>query len=247
MKEYSDEEKRWVRTVNENANLLTRTNREKIEYTEEVKYHAKSCPVGRLDGNSPCGCPTKPEKKSHFVNRPSLLKQLQDYSANRDADLEPKAARGAPRVKKAKLNPELNGFLTLDEITCDAYASLDRIFTAGDRDRRWLVENITYILQNLGSQTCYLIETGHPGLAKEVADLTDKWVRMAQNTLRQHVRDRMFDSTLCGNCGVGALSAPGTVNAGSVVRCLGTPATPPCGHEYPATEWLALYERGRHA
>jgi hypothetical protein len=228
-----------VQAVSDNCDLLTRTNREKIEFTEMVKYH-----TGPAHHADTCECPEKPERKARFVNRPALLDQLKNYSREKDCNLSPQAERQAPRVKKAKLNPELNGFLTLDEITVDIYSSLDKVFEKGERDRRWLVEPIHTILQGLPNQTSYLVALGHHDLAHEVRRLTDKWVDMARRTLNHTVPDTMFANTVCGNCG-GALVDVREPGQQPVVRCKGTPAEPPCGTEYPPSEWLKLYQGER--
>jgi hypothetical protein len=226
---FSKEEQGYIDTVAENCKLLVSGYRERSEYVDMVKYP---------DG-------TKPETRVRHIQRKGLLDQLEAYSKNRDADLSPKAARGAPRVKKAKLNPELNGFLTLDEITCDIYMSLDRIFEEAGRDRTYLSQPIRVVVGSLLVQLRYILDGGRPDLARQIAKLTVKWVDMARTTLNHKTGDAMFGDTVCGNCG-GALAGPNRVeDATAVVRCIGTPTEAPCGEEYPASEWLALYEKGR--
>jgi hypothetical protein len=224
---FTGEEQKYHDTVAENCKLLVSGYRERSEYVDMVKYP---------DG-------PKPETRVRHIQRRGLLDQLEAYSKNRDADLSPKAARGAPRVKKAKLNPELNGFLTLDEITCDIYMSLDRLFEEAGRDRTFLSQPIRVVVGSLPVQLRYIIESGRPDIARKIAGLTDKWVDMARRTLNQKVGDAMFGDTVCGNCG-GGLTAPARIEGeDAVVRCIGTPTEAPCGEEYPASEWLELYER----
>lgn len=240
----SKEEERYVETVMANCKLLVSGYRERIEYQEPVKYHSPDC-VRATMKVAECDCRVEMETRARHVQRRGLLDQLDDFTKNRDCDLSPKAARGAPRVKKAKLNPELNGYLTLDEITCDVYMSLDRIFEEAERDRTYLSQPVRVILPGLANQVRYMIDAGRPDLARQVSKLTRKWVDSAKRTLNHTVSDAMFGDVVCGNCG-GGLVGPGRVEGeGAIVRCAGSPAEAPCGQEYPASEWLELYEKGR--
>ena len=133
------------------------------------------------------------------------------------------------------------GFFTLDEITCDAYMSLDLIMTEAGRDRTWLSAPLKTVFEGLTYQVQQFAEA-RPDLARDTLKLTDKWVRQARAALRVTVSDAQFGSTVCGNCG-GGLSV--AWDNSSDVRCVGTPETPPCGETYPMSEWVALYERGK--
>lgn len=226
-------QREYIETVDANTKLLTTGYYEQVEYVEPRRY-----PDGQVVN----------EKRTRQVKRDGYLKQLEDFGNNRDCDLNPKAARGAPRVKKPKLNPELNGFLTLNEIICDINCQLDKIWDEVERDRTWLAQKPLIMLPALANQVRYILDTtgvDHTEVARRIARLTDKWVDMARRTLNHTVADTMFDGTVCSNCG-GALAVPARVEGmQTVVRCVGTPAAPPCGESYPASEWLALYERSQ--
>jgi hypothetical protein len=168
---------------------------------------------------------------------------LREFQANKDVDRNPKSERAAPRVKKPKLHPELNGFLTLDEIHCDAYMVLDRVFEQAGRDRTWLSQPLKMVLMGLGYQVRQFVED-QPELASEVLHATAKWVMLAKRTLALTVPDAIFGDTVCGICSGGLAIA---WDNSSDIRCVGTPATPPCGKVYPKTEWLALYEQQQRA
>jgi hypothetical protein len=214
---------------------------EQIQYTVAVKYHVDGCKQ-RLMGGA-CSCPTKDEKRSKYVKRDGLLDQLKDFQANKDVDRNPKAARGAPRVKKVKYMPELNGFFTLDEITTDAYMLLDRVYNEGGRDRTIVASPLKVILSNLTYQMTQINNAGHDDLVREVLTATDRWVLAARHTLNLTVAEAQFADMLCGNCGVGGLSI--AWDNSSEVRCIGTPAELPCGETYPMDSWIGLYEKGR--
>lgn len=221
-----------------NCQALGDGYKERVEYKIPVKYHDKATCTGGT-----CECPVKEESRTRMAKRPGLLEQLREYQQNRDTDRNPKAARGAPRVKKPKLHPELGGFLALDEITCDANMLLDRIFEEAGRDRTWLVERggIASVMNGLPYQVQQFVEA-RPDLARDVLKATDKWIRQAKAALRVSVADAMFEGYVCENCG-GALSV--AWDNSTDVRCAGSPETPPCGHTYPMSEWVQLYERGK--
>ncbi|MFF5973708.1 hypothetical protein ACFY7C_19485 [Streptomyces sp. NPDC012769] len=132
----------------------------------------------------------------------------------------------------------MTGFLTLDEITCEAYMLLDRIFEEADRDRTWLAVSIIAVFAGLHYQVTQFAEA-RPDLARDIVKATDKWVRQAKAALRVTVSDAQFGDTVCGNCGGGLAVA---WDNSSDVRCVGTPADAPCGETYPMSEWVALYE-----
>ena len=222
-----------VNRIEENCKLLYDGWRDRVEYKTPVKYHTTEC--AKL---AYCDCPTKDETRVRTVKRPSLLDQLKEYGANKDADLGPKAARGAPRVKTPKMHPELNGFLTLDEITCDAYMLLDRIFEDAGRDRTWLSMPLKAILQGLPYQVSQFAGQ-RPDLVRDIDRALCRWIAKAKATLSLTVSDAMFGDTVCGNCGGGLVVA---WDNSSAVKCVGTPSAPPCGETYPMEDWVALYE-----
>lgn len=229
--------KGMIERIDANCKTLYDGWREQVEYKVPVMYHG-ACE----DRNNPaCGCPTVDEVRVRQVKRPGLLEQLKEYTSNKDADLNPKAARGAPRVKTPKMHPELAGCLTLDEITCDAYTLLDKIFEEAGRDRLWLAQPLKAILQGLHYQVSQFAGE-RPDLARDVMKATDRWVAKAKASLKLTVSEAMFGDTVCGNCNGGLAVA---WDNSSDVRCIGTPAAPPCGTSYPMSEWVALYERGR--
>lgn len=220
--------------LEENCDLLVSGWSEKVEYKVPVTYHRTEC---TREGE--CECPVTNEKRTKVVKQKGLLAQLQEYTKHRDTDRGPKSERAAPRVKKPKLHPELNGFLALDEIHCDAYMVLDRIFEQAGRDRTWLTQPLKMVLMGLHYQVKQFIET-ELELAEEVQRATDKWVMTAKRALALTVPDAIFGDTVCGNCSGGLSIA---WDNSSDIRCVGTPATPPCGQVYPKTEWIALYEQ----
>jgi len=219
-----------------NCKLLNAGWSDRIEYTVPVKYHQADC-----DRRVACTtCPVVDEKRSRYVNRPGLLEQLREFQQSKDVDRNPKAARGAPRVKKPKMHPELAGFLVLDEITCEANTVLDRIFEEAGSDRTWLAIPISSILTGLDYQVKQFVDE-RPDLARQVLKLTDKWVRQARAALKLSVSDAMFGDTVCP-CG-GGLSIPWD-NSGAV-KCIGSPSAAPCGTEYGMDSWVELYEKGK--
>ncbi|GGR51830.1 hypothetical protein [Streptomyces roseolus] len=224
--------------LRENCATLGDGYRERVEYKLPVKYHDKDT----CTGGAECACPVREENRTRLVRRSGLLEQLREFQKNRDTDRNPKAARGAPRIKTAGRPPgDVTGFLALDEITCDAYMSLDLIFIEAGRDRTWLSAPLKGVFQGLPYQVAQFIDA-RPDLAHDTLKLTDKWVRQAKSALRVNASDAMFGDTVCGNCG-GGLSI--TWDNSSDVRCVGTPETPPCGETYPMSEWVALYEKGK--
>lgn len=220
-----------------NCDLLALGWDEMVTYKVTQKIHQSTDHIGKE-----CDCPTGQKERVKYVRRPGLLDQLREYQRNKDVDRNPKAARGAPRVKTPKTHPELAGFLTLDEITCDAYSKLDRIFEEAGRDRMYFVDrNFHSVINGLPYQVQQYIEA-RPDLARETLKLSERWVRQAKATLKMTVDDAMFEGVVCENCG-GALAV--AWDNQSDVRCIGSPADPPCGHTYPMSEWVALYERGK--
>lgn len=224
-----------------NCKMLGEGWHDKVEYEVPVVYHNRDvCDQVTLK----CGCPVKNEKRTRNVRRSGLLEQLREFQQNRDTDRNPKAERGAPRVKTAGKPPgDLAGFFTLDEITCEAYTLLDRVMEEAGRDRSWVCEPLKQILPGLPYQVNLFAEE-RPDLAREVISATDRWVSRAKQALRITVSDAMFGSTVCGNCN-GALAV--AWDNASDVRCIGTPELPPCGETYPMSEWLSLYEGQRRA
>ena len=226
-----------VQKIEENCELLTKGWSEKVDYSVPVVYHRVGC---RRSGVCQ-DCEVKTERRSKQVSHPGLLKQLKEYQKSCDTNRNPQAARGAPRVKTPKMHPELRGFFTLDEITCDAYSTLDRVYEEGGRDRGELALPIRNVFEGLTYQVAQFAEE-RPDLARQVMKATDKWVAQARQALNHSVSDAMFADTVCGNCGGGLTVA---WDNSSDVKCVGTPSAAPCGETYPMSEWLNLYEKGR--
>ena len=234
--------KRCHARISTNAGLLVSGWTERIDYVVEVATHecGRTAPLSTAH----CECPTEKEKRSRSVQRPGLLEQLSEFKKHKDTDREPKAERGAPRVKTAGRPPgDLQGFFTLDEITCDVYSTADRILEEAGRDRSYIAGlNVQQALLALPYQ-CSRFGDERPDLAHQLAKATDNWVGAAKRALRMTVSDAIFGDTLCGNCEVGGLAIAWDNN--SDVRCIGTPAQPPCGHVYPMSEWVSLYGQGK--
>lgn len=218
-----------------NCELLADGWREKVEYTTPVTYHREEC------GKPHCECPVVNEKRAHKARRPGLLEQLKDFQHHRDTDREPKSERGAPSKGKSQPPGEVHGIFTLDEITVDAYMTIDRILEDGGRDRLYASQPLREVLHGLGYQMHQIVDT-RPDLVREMVRATDKWIAMARRALRHTVSDAQFADTVCGNCG-GGLAVPWD-NSGEV-RCIGTPSEAPCGEFYPISEWVALYEKSK--
>ncbi len=213
----------WYDIISENVTLLVDGWREKVEYTVDVAG-AK-------------------EQRVNNVKRPGLLDQLADIKTHKDTDRNPKAERGAPRVKTAGKPPgDLAGMFTLDEITCDIYAFVDRLYEEADRDRSMASAPVREVLKGMLHHQVRVINEDHPHLIQSIIRATNKWVHQARSALRITVGDAQFGDTVCGNCSGGLAIA--WDNQGDV-RCVGTPSAPPCGETYPMSEWVSLYEKGR--
>lgn len=232
----SDEDYAIIKRIDDNCKLLASGYSERVEYKASLVYHRAICSKG-----TDCDCPRVIEDRVRRINRPSLIAQLKEWQQNCDVDRNPKAARGAPRVKTPRMHPELRGFFTLDEITCEAYTLFDRILEEGGRDRSFASAPIEYVINGMAYQMTHIIES-HPDLAQQLLKSTGKWVAQAKAALNQTVSDAMLGETVCGNCG-GGLSV--AWDNSSDVRCVGSPSEPPCGETYPMSEWVTLYERGK--
>lgn len=239
----SDEPRQLMERLTENVGLLVYGWREKIEYEVPVRYHDKGqCSfASRAKNGDVCSCPVRNEKRSRHIQVDCLLDQLKEYAKSKDVDRNPQAARQPPRVKKIKNNPELNGFFTLDEITCDAYMVIDKAYEEADLDRTVTSRPLTEVLGGLILKMGELAE-GRPDLVRDMVKATGKWVSMARHTLNMTVSEAQFSGTVCGNCQGGLAVA---WDNSSDVRCIGTPTAPPCGETYPMSEWVSLYEKGR--
>ncbi|MFD4474666.1 hypothetical protein ACFWPU_00915 [Streptomyces sp. NPDC058471] len=227
---------RTLKRIADNCVLMHNGWNDRVEYEQAIKYHTTECDT--LGG---CDCPTKNEKRAREVKRPGLLEQLKEYQQNKDVNRNPKAARGAPKIKTPKMHPELNGYLTLDEITCDAYMTLDRVLEEAGRDRLWLAQSLKGVFQGLHYQVAQFSET-HPDLVHEVDKALNRWINQAKTTLHMTVADAMFANMVCENCN-GALAI--AWDNSTDIRCIGSPSDPPCGHTYPRSEWITLYEKGK--
>lgn len=240
---YGSQEPVIVR-IRENAEVLGSGYNESVDYSLPVGYHSGGCPhtaaTGKVMGDCKPTCRVVNERRTRNIRRKSLLEQLQDYQANKDVDRNPKAARGAPRVKTPKMHPELAGFFALDEIVTDIYSTIDRAMAESGRDRNWVSSPTKYILAGLANQMTYLLDD-HADIVREVDRKLTGWVATARRTLKITVADAIFDGMVCGNCG-GGLASPNGNRGEASVRCVGTPDEPPCGHEYPMSDWLSLYE-----
>lgn len=234
------EQKDLMEKLYENVKQLAHGWREKTEYTVPIRYHITTCSVSnRIRNGDRCECPTKDEKRTRHIKVDGLLDQLKEYLKSKDVDRNPQAARQAPRVKKPKTNSDLNGFFTLDEITCDAYATIDRIYEDGGRDRMLATQPIHEVIGSLTYQMGQIVDS-RPDLVRDAIKATGKWVNMARRTLNLQVADAMFEGVVCDNCG-GALSI--AWDNASDVKCIGSPSAPSCGHTYPMGEWMSLYEK----
>ena len=238
----TEETKKLLHQIRQDCNLLAEGYDEKVEYKVPVAYHRDVCPI-RAKAKTSCECPVVNEDRVRWVKRPGLLGQLKNFQQNKDVDRNPKAARGAPRVKKPKMHPELAGFFTLDEICAEAYTVMDKVLEEGGRDRSWAAQNVVLAIAGLPGQLVHFAER-RPDLIATTAAATGGWRRKAEGALRLAVSDSIFEGTVCGNCG-GALSVPWSVDGDSEVRCIGTGVEPPCGETYPVSEWVRL-AKGRN-
>ena len=232
-----------LESLQENCKILADGYEESVDYKVPVAYHRSSCKYYTLKSTHPrnCECPVVHEARVRQIRRPGLLQQLKDYQKHKDVDRNPKAARGAPRVKTPKCHPELNGFFALDEITGDVYMTVDRALEEAGRDRSWATESVAIVVRNLPGQAAHFVEA-RPDIARHLARRSARWVETARRALKITVESAIFEGTVCGNCG-GGLSAPW--DGEGDVRCVGSPTEPPCGETYPMSEWITLYERGR--
>jgi hypothetical protein len=150
----SEEARNLVVRIDENCKLLYEAYLEKVEYSLGVAYHIELCPHhGRSTKPKDCPCEVVHEKRVRQVRRPGLLDQLREFAANKDTDRNPKAERGAPRVKTAGRPPgDMGGFFALDELECDIPAVADRFLEAVGRDRTWAAQSVRLILLGLAGQ-----------------------------------------------------------------------------------------------
>lgn len=235
-----------LRKIESNCKLLYGGYQEKVEYVIDVAYHRGECVhYGKSTRvKDDCDCPTAKEKRVRNVNRPGYLDQLHKFAQNKDTDRNPKAERGAPRVKVAGRPPgDMAGFFALDELSCNIVNVIDRALEEVGRDRTWACGPIHQVLAGLAHQVAYFVES-RPDVARDVEKATTKWVESAQSTLKISTGNAIFDSVVCGNCG-GALGSPWGNQGESDVRCIGSPSAEPCGETYPVSEWLRLYEESQ--
>lgn len=237
------EAKVLMERLTDNVGQLVYGWREKVEYMVPIRYHDKGqCTFAtRMKNGDICNCPIKNEKRARHIQVDCLLDQLKEFAKSKDVDRNPKAARQAPRVKKVKFMPELNGFFTLDEITCDAYMLIDRAYEMADLDRTISSRPLSEVLGGLVIQMGQIVEA-RPDIVRDMVKATGKWVASARRTLNLTVADAMFEGVVCENCG-GALSI--AWDNSSEVKCIGSPSAASCGHTYPMSEWVALYEKGK--
>lgn len=238
-----EDEQKIVRNIEDNCKLLYDGYHENVEYAVDVAYHRGTCPYHGKSTlpKTDCECPIVREQRNRRVKRKGLLEQLQEYQANKDVDRNLKAARGAPRVKTPKMHPELAGFFALDEIMADIFSQVDRWLEEADRDRTWASQPVKLILMGLAGQVGHFAEA-RPDLARTVDRRVARWVGSARSALKITVADSIFDGAVCGNCSGGLSTGHDGNGDMRVIRCVGTPETPPCGESYPITEWLKIYE-----
>lgn len=232
-----------IRRIGDNAKLLYEGYSEKVEYAVDVAYHRGECKYYSKSTlpKDDCECPVVREQRVRNIRRKGLLSQLHDFARNKDTDRNPKAERGAPRIKVAGRPPgDMGGFFTLDEIMCDIPYVMDRVLEECGRDRTWASQPVGSILIGLASQCGHFAES-RPDQLRVVDKAARRWVESARSTLKITVGDSIFESVVCGNCG-GGLSTPWGNRGDHDVVCVGTPETPPCGHTYPMGEWIKLYE-----
>jgi hypothetical protein len=232
-----------IRRIGDNAKILYDGYYENVEYAVDVAYHRAEC-VHHGKSALPrgdCECPVVTEQRVRKIKRRGLLAQLREFNQNKDTDRNPKAERGAPRVKVAGRPPgDMGGFFALDEIMCDIPYVVDRVLEEVGRDRTWAAAPVGEILMGLASQ-CHHFAEARPDQLREVDKAAARWVATARSTLKITVGDAIFDKIVCGNCG-GGLATPWGNRGESDVVCVGTPGDPPCGHAYPMSEWVKLYE-----
>ena len=235
-----------VDRINDNCKLLYSGYQEKVEYTLPVACHKADCRhYGKTTHpREDCLCPVTNEQRVRNVNRPGYIDQLHRFGENKDTDRQPKAERGAPRVKVAGRPPgDLGGFFALDELTCDILSTIDKALDEVGRDRTWASSPIHQVLAGLATQVSYFADT-RPDVAREIDIKVKGWVDSCRSTLKISTSEGIFDSVTCGNCG-GALASPWGNRGETDVRCIGSPSEEPCGETYPVTEWLRLYEESR--
>lgn len=240
----TDEEQALVERVKANCTLLVSGYIEKVEYQTEVAYHQLGCKYRGKSTlpKSDCECPVNLEKRVRSINRPGYLAQLHAFAQHKDTDRNPKAERGAPRVKTAGKPPgDLAGFFALDELTCAVVSTVDAALREAERDPTWATMPVGAILGGLAEQTAHILHGGRPDVARTLDLAARRWVDSARSTLRISTVETIFDSVVCGNCG-GSLSTPAGNRGESDVRCVGSHDMAPCGESYPVTEWLRLYE-----
>lgn len=235
----SEEEGRALKRIGDRCESLYKGYKEKVAYTVDVAYHRNHCEYYGGSKRGDCACPVVKEQRVREINRMGYLEQLKQFSGNKDTDRNPKSERGAPRVKTAGRPPgDLGGFFALDEITCDIAYVVDRVLEEVGRDRTWASQPVKLVLMGLRGQVAEFLEE-RPDQVREIDKATKRWVDSARSTLKITTGDAIFESVVCGNCGGGLTTPWGTEFD---VVCVGSPADPPCGHTYPMSEWVALYE-----
>lgn len=235
-----------VDRIHDNCKLLYGGYQEKVEYVVQVAYHRAECQhhgkTTRPKGD--CACPVVNEQRVRNVNRPGYIDQLRRFTEHKDTDRQPKAERGAPRVKVAGRPPgDLGGFFALDELTCDILSTVDKALEEVGRDRTWASNPVHKVLGGLATQVSYFVDS-RPDVAREVDKKVKGWVDSARSTLKISTSEALFDSVTCGNCG-GALASPWGNRGEADVRCIGSPSAGPCGETYPVSDWLRLYEESQ--
>lgn len=238
----SGESKAILDRIEANCKLLHDGYHEKVDYFVEVATHPDTCKYHRkaFVPKPDCECPAVQERRVRQIKRPGLLAQLREFARNKDTDRNPKAERGAPRVKVAGRPPgDLGGFFALDEIECDIPVVIDRVLDEVGRDRTWTAErSVASSLAALHRLAAEFVGE-YPDQARVLDTAAARWVRQARAALRISVGEAVFESVVCGNCG-GGLSTPWGNRGEAEVACIGTVESAPCGHSYPVSEWIKL-------
>lgn len=161
----SDEAREIVLRIDENCKLLYEGYLEKVQYVLQVSAHAADCVWhGRTHLAKDCGCPVTNEQRVRNVRRPGYLDQLREFAKHKDTDRNPKAERGAPRVKTAGRPPgDMGGFFALDELECDIPSVADRFLEALGRDRTWAAQSVRLVLLGLASQVANALSAAAAG------------------------------------------------------------------------------------
>lgn len=177
----------------------------------------------------------KIEARAKTVRYPGLLYQL--TRATDAAIVGPQQERGAPN-KPASRPPGCMAPLDLiDTINEEAAALYVNLWwqVKGTEPRLTTKRGKALLLRNLG----VLAEQAHeyPHLVRDMSRTSGSWVSRARVMLGYQRPYVMLASTVCGECGGGLTVAE---DAGTDVRCVGTPDGSACGVVYRQHDWIAM-------